>query len=181
MIIGLVGQKRVGKTSFSDYLKTKYNFLDIAFADPIKEGIKIMFDLTDEQVNGNLKEVIDDRWGFTPREFLQIIGTDACRKLIDDDIWIKRLKIELDKQKKSNIVISDIRFPNEAKEVKKMGGILIKITNSNIQLTKSSLHISEQLIEQINYDYHIENNDSIQNYYNNIDKLITKIKRIHRL
>ena len=170
MIIGLIGNKRVGKSTFGDYITEKYGFKSIAFADPIKEGAKIMFDLTNEQVNGDLKEVVDTRWNKSPRQILQILGTDACRKLFEPDIWIKRLKIELKKNKNKNVVVSDVRFPNEAKAVKEMGGILIKITKSD--LVGKDSHISEQLVDKINHDILIKNDSSIEDYKQNIDNLI---------
>lgn len=169
MLIGVIGNKRVGKTTFADYIVEKYGFITFAFADPIKEGAKIMFDLSEEQVNGNLKEVLDKRWGFTPRQFLQILGTDCCREKFGKDVWIKRMKFWYEKNKTKNVVISDIRFPNEAEAVKEMGGILIKITNSNI-IPKKDLHISEQLIDKINYDVLIENNGTITEYFGKIEK-----------
>ena len=173
MIIGLIGNKRVGKDTFADYLVEKYNFRKIAFADPIKNGVKILFDLSDEQLNGNLKEVIDKRWNRTPRQILQEIGTDYCRKNYGEDIWIKRMKYELSKSKDTNIVISDIRFPNEAEAVREMGGYLIKIIRNNIEI--SDKHISEQLIETISFNNSIKNDGTFQEYKNKIDKLISSI------
>ena len=41
MIIGLIGNKRTGKTTCSNFLVNDYDFKSIAFADPIKEAMKI--------------------------------------------------------------------------------------------------------------------------------------------
>ena len=160
VLIGIIGNKRVGKSTFSDYIVKKYNFRTYAFADPIKDGAKIMFNLSEEQVNGDLKEVVDDRWGFTPRQILQKLGTDCCRKTFGNDIWIKRMKIWYLKNIKDNIVISDIRFPNEAKAVTEMGGILVKIINPRVEVSKDK-HISEQLIDTIESDLIMHNNLSV--------------------
>ena len=177
MLIGLIGNKRVGKSTFADYLVDSKGFKTIAFADPIKEGVKIMFDLTEEQVNGDLKEVVDQRWGRTPRNFLQTIGTDLCRNTFGQDVWIKRMKMEIEKKmsQKADIIVSDIRFPNEADAVKDMGGILIKITNPRIQ-TKKDGHISEKLIDQIKYDKLIVNDkETVEQYHKDIDNLLLRI------
>ena len=178
MLIGLIGNKRVGKSTFADYIVDNKGFKTIAFADPIKEGVKIMFDLTEEQVNGDLKEVVDKRWGLTPRQFLQTVGTDLCRNTFGQDVWIKRMKMEIEKKmsEKSDIIVSDIRFPNEAEAVKEMGGILIKIENPRIQKPNDSGHISEKLIDQIKYDKLIINDkNTVEQYHKDIDNLLLHI------
>ena len=185
MIVGLIGAKRTGKTTCAEYLINNYKFESIAFADPIKQACKIIFDFDEEQLEGKYKETVDERWGITPRQAFQIMGTDFFRqflpenhkefeKVVGNKMWIKRLMIWCEKNKEKNIVISDIRFPNEAEEVKKMGGILIKITNPKVNINKDS-HISEQLIDKIDYDYLINNNSDINSYYLQIDVLFNKI------
>ena len=175
MIIGLIGKARTGKTTFADYLTKKYKFQNLAFADPIKEGAKIMFLLSEEQVYGNLKEIVDPRWNKTPRQILQELGTDLCREHFGKDIWIKRLRMEakLLKKQKINIVVSDIRFPNEAEAVKSMGGHLIKIIKSDI--STSDLHVSEQLVDKIKFDSSIKNDFKIKDFYAQIDRLMLDI------
>lgn len=174
VLIGLIGNKRVGKTTFSDYLVDKFKFKTYAFADPIKEGAKIMFNLTNEQVHGDLKEVVDKRWGLTPRQFLQKLGTDCCRKTFGNDVWIKTMKFWYADNKDKNVVISDIRFPNEAQAITELGGVLIKIINPNIKTNKDS-HESEQLVDTINYDLIINNNLGIEEYYKKIENLLRKM------
>ena len=99
-LICLLGKKRTGKDSCGDYLISKYNFTRYAFADPIKEILKILFDFSNEQLNDD-KEKIDERWNVSPREVLQKFGTEMCRNNLDkylpkiketmnnETIWIK--------------------------------------------------------------------------------------------
>ncbi len=68
-----------------------------------------------------------------------------------------------------NWIISDVRFPNEAKAVKDKDGILIRL-NRNIRL--ESVHESETALDGYNdWDYVIENNGAIED-------LIEKVKQI---
>ena len=68
-----------------------------------------------------------------------------------------------------NWIISDVRFPNEAKAVKDKNGILIRL-NRNIGL--ESMHESETALDNYDdWDYIIENNGTI-------DELIIKVKEI---
>ena len=72
-IIGLSGYKGSGKDTVADFLCEKYGFIKYGFADPIKEIAKIMFDFSEDET---LKEVVDERWGISPREFYQKFGTE---------------------------------------------------------------------------------------------------------
>lgn len=87
-------------------------------------------------------------WGekntLTPRKLLQIIGTEAGRKLIHPDIWVNSLFSSY--KEGLNWVITDVRFKNEAQIIKNKGGILIKITREEL-LSNSTPHISETALD----------------------------------
>lgn len=57
----------------------------------------------------------------TPRELLQYIGTDVIRQGIDASYFVSYVedKIRYWESRGSNVVISDLRFPNELKAIKK--------------------------------------------------------------
>lgn len=182
MLIGIVGNKQSGKSTFADYLVDKYNFTTQAFADPIKNGVKIFFDFDDEQMEGVLKEIIDKRWGISPRQALQIIGTDIFRehlpntvpglKNLGNQFWIERFKIWYRRNKDKNIIVSDVRFPNEAKLIKDLGGDIVKVQRNSIK--NEDNHISESLIDKIEYDSIIMNDFPLKIYYEHIDTLMSK-------
>jgi hypothetical protein len=93
MLIAVLGKKRSGKDTFSDYIINKYGFIKYSFADPLKKGIQCFFNLTDEQLNNQeLKETIDPRWGVSPRRLFQVIGTDIFQHSIKK--FIPELEIE---------------------------------------------------------------------------------------
>lgn len=183
MLIGLVGNKQAGKSSFADYLEKEYNFTTQAFADPIKNGVKIFFDFNNEQMEGVLKEVIDKRWGISPRQALQIIGTDIFReylpnnvsglKNLGDKFWIERFKIWYRRNKDKNIIVSDVRFPNEAKLIKELGGEIVKIERNGLE--NKDKHISESLVDKIEFDSMVRNDFSLKEYYQHIDILMSHI------
>ena len=76
MIIGLSGKKRVGKDTIADHLVKRHGFIKYSFADPIKDIAKVLFSFSDEQLYGNDKEKLDERWNIIPRDFYQKFGTD---------------------------------------------------------------------------------------------------------
>lgn len=179
MIIGITGHKQNGKDTIAKYLINKHEFIQFSFAEPLKEISKILFGFTDEQVNGDKKEIIDDFWHLTPRSVLQFMGTEMFRNqissLIPDighDFWIKILekKILSLSPNYRNIVISDVRFPNEVEFIKKYNGIMINVFRNN--LISIDNHPSEQLIDTLKVDYYIPNNGSINELYKVIEKVL---------
>lgn len=49
-LIGIIGKKRSGKDTISDYLIKNYGYQKYGFADPLKRGAKEIFGFTDEQL-----------------------------------------------------------------------------------------------------------------------------------
>jgi hypothetical protein len=179
MIIGLTGTKRVGKDTFANYLIKNNNFIKFAFADCLKEVCASIFLLSEEQVNGKLKETIDPRWGLSPRVIFQRFGTEIFRdnlktffpeiKLTSGSIWVERFKKFYEQNKYRNIVITDIRFPDEAMIVKEFGGVIVKIKRDT---GFKDDHKSENLFIMSNHL--IYNNKSIESFHMKIEKLLMK-------
>ena len=174
MLIGLVGRKRSGKDTVADHLCGAYGFKKMALATPLKEACKIMFNLTDDQVNGDSKDITDARYGVTPRGLLQILGTDIVRNYlptvvsgITDSFWIDRMMENFEAGYK-NIVITDVRFPNEADAIKEHGGYLIKLVRNT---GYTDTHESEAYIDDISCDVILFNNGTIEDLKHTIDNL----------
>lgn len=173
MIIGLTGKKFSGKDTVAEYLCKEWRYKQMSFADPLKDICKIIFEFTDEQLYGDKKEDIDEFWKVTPRQVLQFVGTDLFRnnmgKLIDgidNNIWTKVLEKKINIENNNLIVISDVRFINEAETIKKLGGILFKI---NRNTNNADSHISEIEMDSIKADIILENNGTKDQLYNKID------------
>jgi len=134
LIIGLSGKAGSGKDTVAQYWVDKefgHNRIKtMSFADPLKAGAMAMFGLSLAQVhNPNRKEIVDDFWGMTPRYILQKLGTEVMRDQFGQNIWIKavRRKIELTPCSFSIVVITDVRFKNEAEAIKEWGGFLVRV------------------------------------------------------
>ena len=149
MVIGLIGKAQSGKTTVGNHLINKYNFTKFSFADPLKEML----------INAGLITYNEAYVEKTPRsrELLQKIGTNIFREQVEYDYWIKaaqkRIRI-LFEDGFNNIVIDDIRFPNEADLVKGYNGFLIKMEREDfIDTTAGTIHPSESLVDSIKSDY----------------------------
>ena len=131
-----------------------------------------------------VKEQNDPRWGISPREMFQRIGTDfgqfsifkifpeLKKKITYRELWVKLFEQWYIKNAHESVVITDVRFKHEAKKIKEMGGQIIKI-NRNTGLNDS--HISEIELNEISkefIDFEIDNNYELVDLYSQIDKII---------
>lgn len=175
VLIGLIGYKQSGKDTFADYLVSNHGFVKHAFAEPVKKICRVMFNLKDQQLNDPvLKETMDGRWGLSPRQMMQRVGTDMIRRLWDDDFWVKHMDMRLDKE--CDVVISDVRFSNEAQWIKDNGGILIRVDDGRWRSTDT--HSSEILQSYIKEDLCVFNKkNGFQEFHLLIEETIKKILR----
>ena len=77
--MGLLGTKGVGKDTVADYMISHYNFDKRAFASPIKEACAILFQLPIARFESEGKELCDEKHGLSPRQMMQLVGTDFFR------------------------------------------------------------------------------------------------------
>lgn len=139
MIIGFVGLIGAGKDTAADYLVNYHGFRRDSFANTLKDAVAAVFGWDRVLLEGRTKEArawreeVDSWWAerldipnLTPRWVLQQWGTEVCRKAFHDDIWIASLENRLLKTK-DDIVISDVRFPNEIAAIHKAGGLVVRV------------------------------------------------------
>ena len=139
MIVGFVGLIGAGKDTAADYLVNFHGFRRDSFANTLKDAVSQVFGWDRTLLEGRTKEArewreqVDTWWAerlgmpmLTPRWVLQQWGTEVCRGSFHDDIWIASLENKMRKTK-DNIVISDVRFPNEIAAIKNAGGMVIRI------------------------------------------------------
>ena len=166
-LIAICGYKRCGKDTVSDYIASLYGHKHIKIAAKLKEVSKILFNFTDAQVETDIKEEIDDRWGTTPRKVMQFMGTEMFQYKIQEIIpgikrnfWIKSLIEEhiITTNQSYPIVISDMRFVHEYTELKQYGVFVIKIKR---HLPQIDTHPSETEFMNIPADLEIDNNGTV--------------------
>jgi dephospho-CoA kinase len=119
-LIGLAGLARSGKDSVAHHLVQKHGFHQIAFADPIKGMLADYCRVTPQYMNV-LKECPIPPHGATCRRLMQLIG-DAGRTA-HNDFWVMLLELHLQEfaDYHDSIVVSDIRYGNEARWVRSRG------------------------------------------------------------
>ena len=137
MIIGVIGFIGSGKGTVADILVEKKSFTKLAFADAVKDATAAIFGWPRALLEGDteesriFRETKDEWWSektgkyITPRNMLQMMGTEAGRDVFHPDLWI--LSLEKKIAMYQNVVISDVRFPNEIDFIQKMGGFVVRV------------------------------------------------------
>lgn len=163
MLLAIHGFKQSGKDTLADLLVSEYGYRKVAFADRLKEVLHLMFGVPKEQLWGSdedkqqlskveWKDLVDidkadkdDSTYLSVRELMQIFATEVCRSKIPD-IWYKYLFVDSN----DKVVISDLRFENEAEFLKTKKATLIKVKRP---AAKGGHHQSEAGLsdEDINY------------------------------
>ena len=209
MIIGFVGFIGSGKDTAADYLVNFHEFRRDSFANTLKDAVAAVFGWDRVLLEGRTKEArewreqVDTWWAerlnmpkLTPRWVLQYWGTEVCRDAFHDDIWIASLENKMRKTT-DNIVISDVRFPNEIKAIHNAGGIVVRVKrgddpewydaavsanagpngNATWSISKSKLeqlkiHASETAWVGGDIDHTVWNNSSIDDLFDQIKNLV---------
>ena len=141
MIIGLVGFIGSGKGTVADLLVERHDFFKESFANSVKDAVSAVFGWDRALLEGDTKESRawreqpDEWWSktlgkeFSPRLALQLMGTEAGRDVFHKDLWILSLEKKLGMYQ--DVVIADVRFPNEIAFIQRMGGFVVRVKRGN--------------------------------------------------
>lgn len=147
-LIGVAGKARSGKDTAARFLIEEFGLVKYSFADPIKEAVKAMFGLTDEHVNGRLKETPLPYIGESPRRIMQTLGTEWGRDMIRPDLWVMLAQQQwrsvqecAERTFNGGMIVPDVRFEDEAEFIRSNGGLLIHIVRPDAPQIAG--HVSE--------------------------------------
>lgn len=218
MIVGFCGLIGSGKDTAADYLVNYHGFRRDSFANSLKDALANIFGWDRTLLEGKTKESrawrdqVDTWWAtrlnmpnLTPRLMLQLWGTEVCRSSFHDDIWIASLENKLRKTT-DDVVISDVRFPNEIKAIHNAGGIVIRIKRgddpewfgaaesvnrgpvanptwslSKLKLQNLNVHASETSWVGGDIDAVISNDSSIDDLFVKVEEIIKNLTLDHHV
>lgn len=182
-IIAITGTIGSGKSTLLKHLVDKYGYVEMNFADALKE-IGAIFGFTNEQLYGTQEQKLEvhEKWNISARTFLQKVGTEIFRDSLPKAIpamiftygvWVDILQQRYTKLGK-RIVIGDLRFLNEARFVRDNGGIIVRTLRNNKVSSATGIefkHASELELNSIDPNFIIDNDKySIKEAQRQIDE-----------
>lgn len=150
-LIGLTGRAGSGKDTLAQPFIEQKKYIALRLADPIKYAIEDMFELPADIWDGPQKEeeLLDVPGQPSPRYLAQTLGSEWGRDLIHPDIWVYFLKRTVQANPEVNFIIPDVRFDNEARAIRELGGVVVEITRKDVDYLnhKSELGVSRKLVD----------------------------------
>lgn len=186
LILGLTGPAGCGKSTVAKYLVDHHSFVEIAFADPLKDMLAALLG----EARENLDRLLADReWkerpcstlgGKSPRQALQLLGTEWGRQLMHPDIWVLAVRSRIEwvqdvfEDEGHHIVISDVRFANEAAFVRQHGRLAHV---SRPDAAPVAAHTSESGVLFDSRDFHLDNHGSLAQLHKHLDGVMPHLLR----
>lgn len=169
-LVGLTGYARSGKDTVADYLVREHGFVKHSFAAPIREFVARILGMTLAELETN-KEVEVPWLGTTPRKMMQTAGTEWGRN-IDPALWIKSAmrRVNVDLRLGRSVVITDVRFDNEAEALTKAGGRIVRLTRPSAAPVRP--HVSERPIADQHVTASVANDGLRQSLFRRIDSVL---------
>lgn len=194
-LIGIIGKKRVGKDTFASTLIEKFGYEKIALADPLREAALAL-----DPIVGTFPMTVDgvlrvEEWRYSEvianlgyekakdycpevRRTLQRFGTESIRA-IDDEFWIRAAFTRINERRSNGtpVVVTDVRYPNEADAIRKANGFLVRITRDLPE--GGDAHISERSMDGYREDLWVANNGTQQELESVAEELARQLAAIY--
>lgn len=196
MIIGITGHKRSGKDTTYQIIQQIYPYAERrAFADKLKQSAAALLGIPVEEIERlktdpsyHLTVQHFNVFEYSPiaqmnvRTFLQRYGTEAHREVFGEDFWLEQC---LPRDEMSNyldhkklIVVTDVRFDNEASWIIRMGGDIWSLNRDAVK-DESDEHASEVPVDGDYVSVKIDNNGTLDDLYTKIETEL-EINGFHR-
>ena len=180
-LIGITGKKFSGKSTLAEMIRIisstlSYEFVELAFATPLKEICAKAYSIDENHFyESKLKEVTIDELGKSPRQIMQEVGTyfRGEKDKNGDTLWIRHMRNKINllakSEKKIIVIISDVRYLDEANMIRDLGGKIIRVIGYyGPDIDNYSQHSSEQEMDAIVIDETIGNTGSKRSLQNKI-------------
>lgn len=168
LIIGFGHRKQVGKNTAAAELTrllSDKQVTSVAFADKLYATAYFLYAWAGfkpkdyYEAHPEEKSILLPDIGKSPRQILLDLGTKGIRNCVYNDTWVKCTL--LDPPPVDILLVTDMRFPNEFNEIKRLGGMCIKIIRPSEPETDDEADIG--LAEEDRWDAIVVNDGSIEN------------------
>jgi dephospho-CoA kinase len=184
LLLGFNGPPACGKDTAADHLVAEHGFTRIAFADPIRLAALGLDPFVGPGVR--LSEIVGAYgWEQTKRDWpevrriLQALGTEAGRHIHGPHVWISHAFDKIDSLPPDlPVVITDVRFGNEAAALRRCHGTLIHLRRSGTTSDHVVMaHPSETESAAITADISIPNNGTLDDLHRRLDRLVYRLSK----
>ncbi|MFI6861307.1 hypothetical protein ACIBKZ_15630 [Streptomyces sp. NPDC050421] len=188
--VAIIGKARSGKDTVAGRLVSRFAFTRLAFADPLKDAalsldplILTTWDVSPVRLS---RLVADVGWEYAKdhypevRRTLQRMGQGV--RDLDEDFW---LNVTLDRVTVADtwnlpVVVSDVRYRNEADALRNRGFLLVRITrppvarSMNLAQIQAAKHASETELDDYATDLTVANDGNMSQLLGAADELARK-------
>lgn len=173
-LIGLAGGPGAGKTTAADLLAMHHDFLSYAFADALRDftyatdpAWRMAFDLVGYD---EAKAKVE---GFRER---LIENGEAARNYISPNVWVDALEERIVPLINDgySVVISDVRYPNEADLVRDWGGIVVGIDRPGTKLEGHAFPV------MMSADEYILNDGTLVDLWDQLDSIVENLTNVRQ-
>lgn len=210
LIIGVSGKLRHGKDTIGDYLVKRYSFKKVSFGDKLKQicmsydnsipelrstsNQQIVQELflgkaTEQQVDALMQYIQPGVWQKLTqdecyvtkpphaRKKMQLLGEGA--RHIQADCWVA-YALRKCHEEGGRFVIADLRYKNEAFAIEMQPNSQLWRVVRDIEQDEFGAHISEIDLDDYPFEVLIDNNGSLKELYNIVDKVIRPLLQGNR-
>lgn len=164
-LVGLCGAAGVGKSTVAHMFEALCGAQQMALADPIVNMLHSL--LADAGVGGEwiTERALKERpssIGYSYRHLAQTLGTEWGRNTLDTGIWLRVAQARAAQALAlgHHVVISDVRYPNEAGWVASLGGTVVRVMRPHVSGVRA--HSSELHAHDLAAAHTISNDGSLQ-------------------
>lgn len=188
VVIGLSGKKRSGKDSFFQLaeqcirnLDGDYQVYRYAFADTLKD--EMFTSLVGPTGLMSEEEYRSEESRDRLRPLWQWWGTEFRRGYFGEDYWTRQFEeyvkvlledLQYDKGYTYVVMVTDVRFPDEAAVIRNMGGKLVRIARPATEVPDA--HASETALDTYpDWDYLVPNVHSLVEYGCAVEEVVKDV------
>lgn len=175
--VGIIGRARVGKDTAGKWLVDNRGHRRVAFADALRLAAWRIDPITHAGGWGEQRRWSDIITGDGSyerakdevpevRRFLQSFG--ATIRELDEDFWLRTALKKVTEANEAGVpvVITDVRYPNEAESLRRAGFHLVYIDRPGVPQLD---HESEGALTEDDADYTIRNSGTVEHLHNGME------------
>lgn len=202
LIIGVSGKMHHGKDTIGDYLVRRYDFQRIGFGDKLKEiavtydnrssslrrksNLLIAKDLFEDenkydQVDQLMQSICPGVWRKLTQDECYVSKSEYARKVMQllgegarqiwSECWINYV-LKQCYVRGGRFVITDLRYRNEAFAIEMQPNAQLWRVQRDIAPKFGSEHISEIELDDYPFEVYVDNNSTIEDLHDAIDRII---------